>query len=207
VNALVVDTEVYSNTGGQASKATGLAAVAKFAASGKPTPKKDLGLMMMSYGYVYVAQVAMGANDAHTIRAFLEAESYAGPSIIIAYSTCIAHGINMSKGMDQEKLAVDSGHWPLYRYDPRLRAQGRNPFQLDSRAPKVRLRDYIYNEGRYRMLVQSHPEIAENLLAQAQEAVNHRWRRYEQMAAAEPEEATGAGPAAPTSDVAPEPHE
>jgi len=182
VNALVLDTEVYSNTGGQASKSTGLAAVAKFAAGGKTTPKKDLGLMMMSYGYVYVAQVAMGANDAHTIRAFLEAESYPGPSLIIAYSTCIAHGINMSKGMDQEKLAVESGHWPLYRYDPRRREQGLNPFQLDSKAPTVPLEQYLYNENRYRMLTQSNPETAQRLLEAAQRAVLERWSKYEQMA-------------------------
>jgi pyruvate-ferredoxin/flavodoxin oxidoreductase len=182
VNVLVLDTEVYSNTGGQASKSTGLAAVAKFAAGGKATPKKDLGLMMMSYGYVYVAQVAMGANDAQTIRAFLEAESYPGPSIIIAYSTCIAHGINMAKGMDQEKLAVESGHWPLYRYDPRRREQGLNPFQLDSKAPTVPLEQYLYNENRYRMLTQSNPEAAQRLLQAAQRAVLERWHKYEQMA-------------------------
>ncbi|NLD72914.1 MAG: pyruvate:ferredoxin (flavodoxin) oxidoreductase [Chloroflexi bacterium] len=182
VNVLVLDTEVYSNTGGQASKATGLAAVAKFAAGGKATPKKDLGLMMMSYGYVYVAQVAMGANDTHTIRAFQEAESYPGPSIIIAYSTCIAHGINMSKGMDQEKLAVESGHWPLYRYDPRRREEGLNPFQLDSKAPTVPLEQYLYNENRYRMLTQSNPEAAQRLLEAAQRAVLERWHKYEQMA-------------------------
>jgi pyruvate-ferredoxin/flavodoxin oxidoreductase len=182
INLLVVDTEVYSNTGGQASKATGLAAVAKFAAGGKPTPKKDLGMMAMTYGYVYVAQVAMGASDRQTIRAFLEAESYDGPSLIIAYSTCIAHGINMRLGMDQEDLAVKSGYWPLYRYDPRRRAEGKNPLQLDSKAPSVPLRDYAYNENRYRMLAQSEPDRAEKLLEQAQEVVSERWRRYEHMA-------------------------
>ncbi|MHB1294198.1 MAG: pyruvate:ferredoxin (flavodoxin) oxidoreductase [Anaerolineae bacterium] len=182
VHALVVDTEVYSNTGGQASKATDLGAVAKFAAAGKPTPKKDLGMMAMTYGYVYVAQVAMGANDGQTIRALLEAASYPGPSLIIAYSTCIAHGINMALGMQQEKLAVDSGHWVLYRYDPRLRAQGKNPLQLDSKAPSVPLRDYYYNENRYRMLAQSDPAAAERLLAQAQEAVMEHWRIYAHLA-------------------------
>jgi pyruvate-ferredoxin/flavodoxin oxidoreductase len=181
VNLLVLDTEVYSNTGGQASKSTGLAAVAKFAAGGKPTPKKDLGMMAMTYGYVYVAQVAMGANDMHTIRAFQEAESFDGPSIIIAYSTCIAHGINMTTGMDQEKLAVDSGHWLLYRYDPRLREEGKNPLQLDSRKPSVPLKDYIYNENRYRMLVQSDPQAAEQLLAMAQRNVAERWNKYEHL--------------------------
>jgi pyruvate-ferredoxin/flavodoxin oxidoreductase len=185
INLLVLDTEVYSNTGGQASKATGLAAVAKFAAGGKPTPKKDLGAMAMTYGYIYVAQIAMGADDRQTIRAFLEAESYDGPSLIIAYSTCIAHGINMSLGMDQEKLAVASGHWPLYRYDPRLRAEGKNPLQLDSKPPSVPLRDYIYNENRYRMLAQSDPEGAKKLLDEAQRAVLERWQRYEHMAAME----------------------
>jgi pyruvate-ferredoxin/flavodoxin oxidoreductase len=182
VNVLVLDTEVYSNTGGQASKATGLGAVAKFAAGGKPTPKKDLGMMAMSYGYVYVAQVAMGANDAHTVRAFLEAEAYDGPSLIIAYSHCIAHGIDMAKGMNQQKLAVDSGYWPLYRYNPALRAEGKNPLQLDSKAPKIPFRDYAYNETRYRMLAQSNPEAAERLLAEAQEAVKAHWQKYEQMA-------------------------
>jgi pyruvate-ferredoxin/flavodoxin oxidoreductase len=185
VNVLVLDTEVYSNTGGQASKATGLGAVAKFAAGGKPTPKKDLGMMVMTYGYVYVAQVAIGANDAHTIRAVLEAESYAGPSLIIAYSHCIAHGIDMTKGLDQQKLAVESGYWPLYRYDPRLKAEGKNPFQLDSKPPKIRLQDYIYNETRYRMLTQSHPETAAHLLVEAQKAVDERWQRYQQMASTE----------------------
>ena len=183
INLLVLDTEVYSNTGGQASKATGLAAVAKFAAGGKPTPKKDLGAIAMTYGYIYVAQIAMGADDRQTIRAFLEAESYEGPSLIIAYSTCIAHGINMSLGMDQEKLAVESGHWPLYRYDPRRREEGKNPLQLDSKPPSVPLHDYIYNENRYRMLAQSDPQVAEQLLDKAQRAVLERWQRYEHMAA------------------------
>jgi pyruvate-ferredoxin/flavodoxin oxidoreductase len=182
VNVLVLDTEVYSNTGGQASKATGLGAVAKFAAGGKPTPKKDLGMMAMSYGYVYVAQVAMGASDAHTVRAFLEAEAYDGPSLIIAYSHCIAHGIDMAKGMNQQKLAVDSGYWPLYRYNPALKAEGKNPLQLDSKAPKIPLKDYVYNETRYRMLTQSNPEAAERLLVEAQEAVKAHWQQYEKMA-------------------------
>jgi len=185
INVLVLDTEVYSNTGGQASKATGLGAVAKFAASGKPTPKKDLGMMAMTYGYVYVAQIAMGANPRQTIQAFIEAESYEGPSLIIAYSTCIAHGINMSKGMDQEALAVKSGYWPLYRYDPRLRKVGENPLQLDSREPSVALREYAYNENRYRMLRQSHPERAKRLLEEAQAAVMDRWRKYKHMASME----------------------
>jgi pyruvate-ferredoxin/flavodoxin oxidoreductase len=182
VNVLVLDTEVYSNTGGQASKSTSLAAVAKFAAGGKARPKKDLGMMAMSYGNVYVAQVAMGANDAHTVKAILEAEAYDGPSLIIAYSHCIEHGIDMAKGLQQQKLAVDSGHWILYRYNPALRDEGKNPLQLDSKTPKIPLKDYAYNETRYRMLAQSNPEAAERLLALAQAEVLARWARYEKLA-------------------------
>ncbi len=182
VNVLVLDTEVYSNTGGQASKATGLGAVAKFAAGGKPTPKKDLGMMVMTYGSVYVAQVAMGANDAHTIKAVLEAEAYDGPSLIIAYSHCIAHGIDMSRGLEQQKLAVESGYWPLYRYNPALKAEGKNPLQLDSKPPQIPLQDYVYNETRYRMLVKSNPDAAAHLLALAQKAVEERWQRYQHLA-------------------------
>jgi pyruvate-ferredoxin/flavodoxin oxidoreductase len=182
VNVLVLDTEVYSNTGGQSSKATPLAAVAKFAAGGKPTPKKDLGLMAMSYGNVYVARIAMGASDAQTVKAVLEAESYDGPSLIIAYSHCIAHGINMAKGMEQQALATASGYWPLYRYDPRLHEEGKNPFQLDSKEPKIALKDYAYNENRYRMLAQSDPEAAKVLMEAAQEAVNQKWQQYVQLA-------------------------
>ena len=182
VNLLVLDTEVYSNTGGQASKATPLGAVAKFASGGKPTAKKDLGMTATRYGNVYIAQVAMGANDTHTIKAFLEAEAHPGPSLIIAYSQCIAHGIDMSKGMHQQKLAVDSGYWPLYRYDPRLVEENKNPFQLDSSDPKIALQDYIYTEGRYRMLQQSDPAVAKFLLEQAQKAVSRRWQQYKQLA-------------------------
>jgi pyruvate-ferredoxin/flavodoxin oxidoreductase len=182
VNLLVLDTEVYSNTGGQSSKATPLGAVAKFAAGGKRMPKKDLGLMAMSYGSVYVAQIAMGASDAQTLKAFTEAESYDGPSLIIAYSHCIAHGIDMTQGLNQQKMAQESGAWPLYRFDPRLRDQGKNPFQLDVKKPKIPIKDYMYNETRFRMLTQSMPEIAERLLNAAQENVNERWRTYEQMA-------------------------
>ena len=182
VNILVLDTEVYSNTGGQASKATPLGAVAKFAAGGKPTPKKDLGMTAMRYGNVYIAQVAMGASDTQTIKAFLEAEAHEGPSLIIAYSHCIAHGIDIAKGMHQQKLAVDSGYWPLYRYNPALAEQDKNPFQLDSSDPKIPLQDYIYTEGRYRMLQQSDPEVARFLLKQAQAAVERRWRQYKQLA-------------------------
>ena len=186
VNILVLDTEVYSNTGGQASKATPMGAVAKFASGGKPTAKKDLGMGAMRYGNVYVAQIAMGANDTHTVKAFLEAEAHQGPSLIIAYSQCIAHGIDMAKGMQQQKLAVESGHWPLYRYNPKLAVEGKNPFQLDSRDPKIPLQDYIYTEGRYRMLRQSDPEAAKFLLGQAQESVDHRWRQYKQLAETKP---------------------
>jgi len=182
VNILVLDTEVYSNTGGQASKATPLGAVAKFAAGGKPTIKKDLGMTAMRYGNVYIAQIAMGANDTHTVKAFLEAEAHPGPSLIIAYSQCIAHGIDMAKGMTQQKLAVESGHWPLYRFNPALESEGKNPFQLDSHDPKVRLEDYIYTEGRYRMLQRSDPEAAKTLLRHAQEAVNQRWTQYKKLA-------------------------
>jgi pyruvate-ferredoxin/flavodoxin oxidoreductase len=184
VNILVLDTEVYSNTGGQASKATPLGAVAKFAAGGKPTIKKDLGMTAMRYGNVYIAQIAMGANDTHTVKAFLEAEAHPGPSLIIAYSQCIAHGIDMAKGMHQQKLAVESGHWPLYRYNPALESQGKNPFQLDSHDPKIPLQDYIYTEGRYRMLQRSDPDAAKVLLQHAQEAVSHRWKQYKQLAGA-----------------------
>jgi pyruvate-ferredoxin/flavodoxin oxidoreductase len=181
VNVLVLDTEVYSNTGGQASKATPMGAVAKYAAGGKPTAKKDLGLTAMRYGNVYVAQVAMGANDAQTLKAFIEAECHDGPSLIIAYSHCIAHGIDMSKGMNQQKMAVDSGYWPLYRYDPRLSSEGKNPFQLDSKQPALPLRDYIYTEGRFRILQQSDPAAARRLLEQAQRGVHARWSYYKQL--------------------------
>jgi pyruvate-ferredoxin/flavodoxin oxidoreductase len=164
-----------------------MGAVAKFAAGGKPSAKKDLGLIAMSYGNIYVTQIAMGANDGHTVKAILEAEAYDGPSLIIAYSQCIAHGINMAKGMDQQKLATASGHWPLYRYNPDLKAEGKNPFQLDSKAPKIPLKDYIYQENRYRMLLQSNPATAAQLLEQAQAGVHERWQKYQQLAEAETE--------------------
>ncbi len=183
VNVLVLDTEVYSNTGGQASKATSLGAVAKFAAGGKRTPKKDLGLLAMGYGHVYVAQVAMGAQDSQTVNAFLEAEAHPGPSLIIAYSHCIAHGINMTKGMDQQKLAEQSGHWLLYRFNPALAEEGRTPLRLDSRPPKVPLRDYFLSENRYRLLQQSDPKTAAELMAEAQAQVVEKRRHYEALAA------------------------
>lgn len=182
VNILVLDTEVYSNTGGQMSKATMLGAVAKFAASGKPVAKKDLGMMAMNYGHVYVAKVAMGANDTQTLRAFLEAESYDGPSIIIAYSHCIAHGINMTKALENQKAAVDSAYWTLYRYDPRVAAQGKNPLKLDSGGPKIKFEDYAYKETRYKMLTKSEPEHAADLMKLAQQAVDEKWKIYEKMA-------------------------
>jgi len=182
VNVLVLDTEVYSNTGGQSSKSTPIGAVAKFASGGKRTPKKNLGVMAMSYGHVYVAQVAMGASDAQVLKAFKEAESYDGPSIIIAYAHCIAHGIDMTKGLQQQKLANESGYWPIYRYDPRLKEQGKNPFQLDSKAPKSPVKEHMYNETRYRVLSQTDPDMAERLLRAAQETVNERWQMYERLA-------------------------
>ncbi len=182
VNVLVLDTEVYSNTGGQMSKSTPRGAVAKFAAAGKPMAKKDLALMAMSYGNVYVAKVAMGANDAHTIKAFLEAESYDGPSLIIAYSHCIAHGIDMSTAMKNQKAAVDSGHWQLFRYNPDLAAEGKNPFRLDSKGLKIPLKDYAYMETRYKMLTKSHPDLAAKLMEEAQKDVETRWKMYEHLA-------------------------
>jgi pyruvate-ferredoxin/flavodoxin oxidoreductase len=183
VNVLVLDTEVYSNTGGQMSKATPRGAVAKFAAGGKPRPKKDLGLMAMSYGSVYVAQVAMGSSDMQTLKAFLEADAYNGPSLIIAYSPCIAHGYDLVHGCDQQKAAVLSGYWPLYRHNPDLAKLGKNPFQLDSRPPSLPLEKYIYNETRYTMLAHSDPEAAKHLLKLAEEDVRDRWRLYTNMAA------------------------
>jgi len=182
VNVLVLDTEVYSNTGGQMSKATPRGAVAKFAAGGKPLSKKDLGMMVMSYGSVYVAQVAMGASDLQTVRAFVEAESYNGPSLIIAYSHCIAHGINMTSGMDTQKAAVESGHWPLYRYNPALREEGQNPLKLDSKAPTISYKDYAYQQIRFRTLTKSKPEEAQRLLELGQRDVKTRWHLYEQLA-------------------------
>ena len=182
VNVLVLDTEVYSNTGGQASKSTPRAAVAKFAMAGKGMPKKDMGLIAMSYGYVYVARIAMGANDQQTLRAFLEAETYDGPSLIIAYSHCIAHGYDMAKGLEQQKLAVQSGHWPLYRYDPRLAQQGKNPLLIESKEPSIPFSQYAYNETRYKMLSQLDEARAERLMQEAQHDAKSRWTLYQQMA-------------------------
>jgi len=183
VNLLVLDTEVYSNTGGQMSKATPRGAVAKFAAGGKQGPKKDLALLAMMQGNVYVASVAMGASDAQTLTAFREAEAFDGPSLILAYSHCIAHGYDLAHGMDQQKAAVQSGYWPLLRYNPALTKEGKNPLQLDSKAPTLPLEKYIYNETRYTMLVQSQPEAARALLRLAQQDVLQRRRLYEHLAA------------------------
>ena len=182
VNILVLDTEVYSNTGGQQSKATGIGAVAKFAAAGKGTPKKDLGKIAMDYGNVYVAQIAMGANDAQTIKAVMEAEHYDGVSIIIAYSHCIAHGYDMAHGFDHQKLAVDSGYWPMYRFNPENALVGKNPLKLDYKGPKIPIQDYIYTENRYKMLTKSHPERAKELLAMSQKHVKTVWKQYSHMA-------------------------
>ncbi len=184
VNILVLDTEVYSNTGGQMSKSTPRGAVAKFAAGGKPLAKKDLGLMAISYGNVYVAKVAMGASDVQTVRAFVEAEAYDGPSLIIAYSHCIAHGIDMGTGMQNQKAAVDSGYWQLYRYNPDLAKEGKNPLKLESKGMKIPLKDYAYMETRYKMLTKSHPEDAAKLMELAQKDVEDKWKVYEQLASA-----------------------
>ncbi|NTV30136.1 MAG: pyruvate:ferredoxin (flavodoxin) oxidoreductase, partial [Candidatus Omnitrophica bacterium] len=183
VNVLVLDTEVYSNTGGQASKATPRGAVAKFAASGKQLPKKDLARIIMTYGHVYVAAVALGAKDDQTVKAFVEAEKYPGSSLIIAYSHCIAHGINMMGGLSEQKAAVDSGYWPLFRYNPELIKEGKNPLTLDSAAPKMNFRDYAYRQTRFKMLTKSKPEEAERLIQLAQTDVNQRWAIYEALAA------------------------
>jgi pyruvate-ferredoxin/flavodoxin oxidoreductase len=188
VNVLVMDTEVYSNTGGQSSKATPVAAVARFAAQGKDIAKKDLGLIAMSYGYIYVARVAMGYNDNQTLQAIIEAEAYDGPSIVIAYTHCIAHGINMRKGLEQQKLAVESGAWNLYRFNPTLATQGQNPFKLDSKAPNIPLEKYAYNEARYKVLLQTDEDRAEKLMKQAQRGINNQRKLYERLVQAyEPE--------------------
>jgi pyruvate-ferredoxin/flavodoxin oxidoreductase len=185
VNILVLDTGVYSNTGGQASKATPRAAVAKFAADGKGVRKKDLGMLAVAYGNVYVAQVAMGANPNQTLKAFLDAESYDGPSLILAYSQCIAHGINMTHGMTHQKSVVQTGLWPLYRYDPRLAHTGEHPFHLDSRKPTIPFAEFAQQEARFAMVVRSDPQNAERLAALAQKDIDDQWHYYEQMAGVE----------------------
>jgi pyruvate-ferredoxin/flavodoxin oxidoreductase len=198
VNILVLDTEVYSNTGGQSSKATPRAAVAKFAASGKSAPKKDLGLIAMTYGNVYVASVAMGARDEHTLKAFLEAEAYDGPSLILAYSHCIAHGINMTTAMSHQKDLVESGRWLLYRYNPDLKAQGENPLILDSRQPKKLVEDSMYRENRFKMLAKSKPADAKELLKLAQADVSDRYAMYQYLASRELEPSNGNGKSSET---------
>jgi pyruvate-ferredoxin/flavodoxin oxidoreductase len=185
VNVLVLDTGVYSNTGGQASKATPRAAVAKFAANGKAAKKKDLGMLAVSYGNVYVAQIAVGANPNQTLRAFQEAESYPGPSLLLAYSQCIAQGINMTVGMSHQKTIVQTGLWPLYRYDPRLARPGERPFHLDSRKPTLPFADLVPLEARFAMAARSDPDNADRLIALAQQDIDDQWRYYEQMAAVE----------------------
>jgi pyruvate-ferredoxin/flavodoxin oxidoreductase len=182
VNIPVLDTEVYSNTGGQMSKATPVGAIAKFAAAGKEIVKKDLGAMAMSYGYVYVAKISMGANIAQTIKAFREAESYDGPSLIIAYSHCINHGIDMSRGLEQGKAVVTCGLWPLYRYDPRLKSQGKNPFQLDSKEPTTSLEDFMYKEVRFKSLKSASSDRADALLAKAKAQAERVWKEYKYLA-------------------------
>ena len=183
VKVLVLDTGVYSNTGGQSSKATPRGAVAKFAANGKGLPRKDLGMMAMAYGYIYVSQVAMGASDLQTLRAFREADAYDGPALIIAYSHCISHGYDMKYGLKQQELAVKSGIWPLYRYNPDLMKEGRNPLQLDYKEPSIPVRDFAYNETRYTMLTQTNEERAEELIRLAQKDALELWQKYSQMAA------------------------
>jgi pyruvate-ferredoxin/flavodoxin oxidoreductase len=180
-----MDTEVYSNTGGQSSKSTPTGAIAKFAAAGKDMRKKDLGLMAVTYGYVYVAMVSMGANKNQFLKALVEAETYPGPSIIIAYSPCIAHGIDMSKSQREGKLAVESGYWPLYRYNPLLAKEGKNPFILDSKEPKEDLRTFMMNEVRFRALKKEFPERAGELFAKAEEAAKERLEMYRQLAGAQ----------------------
>jgi pyruvate-ferredoxin/flavodoxin oxidoreductase len=182
VNVLVLDTEVYSNTGGQQSKATPLAAAAKFAVAGKETAKKDLGLMAMVYGHVYVARVAFGAKDSQTVKAFLEAESFPGPSLIIAYSHCIAHGYDMAFGAEHQKLAVDSGIWPLYRFDPRRVREGQPPLELDAAPPKKSALDYLRSETRFRMVEKSDPERFRKLLRAAERDARQRLAVYQQLA-------------------------
>jgi pyruvate-ferredoxin/flavodoxin oxidoreductase len=181
VNVLVLDTEVYSNTGGQASKSTPLAASAKFAAAGKAMAKKDLGLMAMSYGHVYVAHIAFGANDNQTVKAIQEAESYDGPSLVIAYSHCIAHGYDLRDGLDQQTLAVNSGHWPLLRFDPRRVEQGLPPLQLDSKSGRAKLRDYHSKETRFRMVQKLDPARYEKLEAMAERDAAARVNLYQQL--------------------------
>jgi pyruvate-ferredoxin/flavodoxin oxidoreductase len=184
VNVMILDTEVYSNTGGQMSKSTPRAATAQFAASGKKMAKKDIGMIFSTYGNVYVAKVSLGANPGQVAKAIAEAEAYDGPSLIIAYSHCINHGLNLAMGLEQQKLAVASGHWPLYRYNPDLEAAGKNPLHIDSKAPSIPFADYAMNENRYRMLKMMNPEHADELMAMSQKDVEKGWKFLEGRAAA-----------------------
>ncbi|MGC9292296.1 MAG: pyruvate:ferredoxin (flavodoxin) oxidoreductase [Acidobacteriaceae bacterium] len=204
IKVLVLDTETYSNTGGQMSKSTPRGAVAKFAAGGKPNAKKDIAMEAVSYGSVYVARVAMGGSDMQTVKAFQEAEAYNGPALIIAYSHCIAHGYDLAYGMEQQKNAVLSGYWPLMRYNPALREEGKNPFQLDSKAPTLPLKQYAYHEARYTMLARSNPEVAKVLLREAQDDVEREWRVYSSRAAMPGRGATpNIAPPEPEGNIAP----
>jgi len=189
LNILLVDTEVYSNTGGQSSKASPVGAVAKFAASGKKTKKKDLGLLAMSYGYVYVAQVAMGANQNQLIKAIQEAESYDGPSLVIAYAPCVAHGLvkGMANVQEEMNLAVKSGYWNLYRYNPLLKKEGKNPFILDSKKPTLDLKDFLMGEVRFASLYRTFPDEAQKLLAEAERGAKEKYEEYAKLALAKPE--------------------
>ena len=182
VNVLILDTEVYSNTGGQQSKATPAGAVAKFAAGGKSNPKKDIGLLAVNYGNIYVAQIAFGANDGHTVRAMLEADSYEGPSLLVAYCHCIAHGFDLRKGLDQQKKAVASGHWPLYRYDPRKKSEGQSGFSLDSKRPTIGLSEYVSGETRFSTLQRTHPERAQWLLEEEETRIREKYNSLERWA-------------------------
>jgi pyruvate-ferredoxin/flavodoxin oxidoreductase len=204
VNVLVMDTEVYSNTGGQCSKSTPRGAVAKFAAGGKSLRKKDLGLIAMGYRSIYVASVAMGAKDEQTLKAFVEAESYPGPSLIIAYSHCIAHGIDLDRGAGahQQRLAVESGQWLLYRYDPRRADKGENPLQVDSAPAKSKVQDYLLSENRFKMLTKSKPEDAKKFFAEAQVDADRRWAYYQYLAGRDLKSGNGgAAPAKPATSV------
>ena len=198
VNILVMDTEVYSNTGGQASKSSPLGAVAKFAASGKRSLKKDLSMIAMAYENVYVAHVAFGAKDVQTLRAFMQAEAYPGPSLIIAYSPCIAHGIDLKNNLRQQDLAVKSGHWQLFRYDPRLAEKGKNPLQLDSMAPSIPFNEFADTEIRFSMLRRTHPEQAEAFMRRSGEQARARFDHYKQLA--DIDYSNNATPAEPSED-------
>ena len=181
VNILVLDTEVYSNTGGQASKATPTGSVAKFAAAGKRTRKKDLGAIAMTYGYIYVASISMGASQSQALRAIREAEAYPGPSLIIAYAPCINHGINMGRAQEEEKRAVQAGYWTLYRYNPQMADEGKNPLIVDSKAPSMDYREFLMGENRYRRLAASHPDLADNLFSRQEEESKERLEYYDKL--------------------------